>query len=153
MKAVLSCFIFLALLLTISCSSAMPGNNSNGNNNGGGPTGSSSVVISSISPSSVSSGAQDFTLTIVGTGFPASPSIRQDRPEVIFWSSTQDGVYLGMDWAHCDATHLIATVPADLVQNAGTFNVQVQIFHFADDGPKAVSNIVQLLVGSGPWDY
>ena len=157
MKLFYSVLTFLALLLTIGCSSAMPGNNSNnngGNNNGGGPTGSSSVVISSISPSSVSSGAPDFTLTIVGKGFPVSPTYRTDHPGV-FWSSggTQNGVWLAIDLSQCDATHVTATVPANLVQNAGTFNIQVQIVFFADDTPKAVSNSVQLVVGSGLWDY
>ena len=150
MKPFYSVLTFLALSLTIGCSSAMPGNS----NNNGGPTGSSSVVISSISPSSVSSGAQDFTLTIVGKGFPVSPTSRTDHPGVL-WSSggTQNGVWLAIDLSQCDATHVTATVPANLVQNAGTFDIQVQVYHFADDTPKAVSNIVHLVVGSGPWDY
>jgi hypothetical protein len=146
MKPALSCFTFLALLLTIGCSSAMPHSNNNGR---------SSVVISSISLSSVSSGAQDFTLTIVGSGFPASPSTTKDHPSVLWGVGSQNGVYLDIDFAQCDATHIIATVPADLVQNAGTFDIQVQIFHFADDIPKAASNIFHLVVGSGSgsWDY
>jgi hypothetical protein len=88
MKAVLSCFIFLTLLLMIGCSSSMPGST---NNNGG-----SSVVISSISPNSVSSGAQDFTLMIVGSGFPASPSANKDHPSVVWGAGSQNVVYLGL---------------------------------------------------------
>ena len=89
----------------------------------------------------------------MGSGFPASPSTSKDHPSVLWAVGSQNGVYLGIDFAHCDATHIVAMVPADLVQNAGTFDIQVQIFHFADDTPKAVSNIVKLVVGSGPWDY
>jgi len=69
MKVVLSALTFLALLLTIGCGSAMPGNNNNGNNSGGGPTGSPSVVISSISPSTVVAGSPDVTITINGSNF------------------------------------------------------------------------------------
>lgn len=154
MKVVLSALTSLALLLAMGCGSAMPSNNntnSSGNNNGGGTPGSS-VVISSISPNVVSPGAQDFTLTIVGSGFPASPSASTDHPSVLWGVGSQNGHYLAVDFAQCDATHIVATVPADLVQNAGDFNLQVQIFHFADDTPKAVSNVITFVVGS-PWDY
>ena len=156
MKVVLSALTSLALLLAMGCSSAMPGNNStnsSGNNNGGGTPGSS-VVISSISPNGVSPGTQDFTLTIVGSGFPASPTDLTDHPGVL-WSSAANpnGTWLAMDLSQCDATHVTATVPANLVQTAGTFDIQVQISHFADDSPKAVSNVVHFVVGTGPWDY
>ena len=156
MKVLLSALTFLTLLLAISCSSAMPGQNNNGNNQGGGPTGptgSSSVVISSLSPTGVSPGAQDFTLTIVGKGFPLSPTDRTDHPGVL-WSSTANpkGTWLVTDLSQCDATHVTARVPANLVLTAGTFDIQVQIYHFADDTPKAVSNVVQFVVGA-PWDY
>lgn len=157
MKVLLSALTFLILLLAIDCSSAMPGQNNNGNNQGGvptAPTGSSSVVISSLSPNGVSPGAQDFTLTVVGKGFPPSPTDRTDHPGVL-WSSAANpnGTWLVMDLSQCDATHVTARVPANLVLTAGTFNIQVQIYHFADDTPKAVSNVVQFVVGSGPWDY
>jgi hypothetical protein len=154
MKVLLSALTFLTLLLAIGCSSAMPGNNNNGNNQGGGPTGKSSVVISSLSPTGVSPGAPDFTLTVFGKGFPASPTDQTDHPGIL-WSSAANpnGKWLVMDLSQCDATHVTATVPANLVLNAGTFDIQVQIYHFADDTPKAVSNVVQFVVGAGPWDY
>jgi IPT/TIG domain-containing protein len=144
MNAVRACLTFLCLALTIGCSSAMPGHSNN----------SGSMVISSFSPGSVSPGAQDFTLTIVGSGFPALSSTSNDQLSVLWGVGTQNEVYLSIDFAKCDANHIVATVPAALVQSAGTFDVQVQIFHLADDTPKAVSNIVHFVVsGAGPWDY
>jgi len=92
-------------------------------------------------------GSQDFTLTIVGTGFPASPTYNKDHPGV-FWQAggTQSGVWLAIDISQCDATHVIATVPAALVQTAGTVTLQVQVYYFADDMPKSVSNLVKFVV-------
>jgi hypothetical protein len=140
-----ACLTFLCLALTTGCSSAMPGHN----NNGG-----IGMVISSFSPGSVSPGVQDFTLTIVGSGFPTFSSTSEDQLSVLWSVGSQNGAYLSIDRAKCDANHIVATVPAALVQNAGTFDVQVQIFHLADDMPKAVSNIAHFVVSSsGPWDY
>jgi len=122
----------------------MPGHN----NNGGG------MVISSFSPGSVSLGAQDFTLTILGSGFPAFSSTSEDQLSVLWGVGSQNEVSLSIDLAKSDANHIVATVPAALVQNAGTFDVQVQIFHLADDMPKAVSNIGHFVVAAGgQWDY
>ena len=147
MNTVRACLTFLSLLLTIGCNSAMPGSQRTTQPPPGGSSSGSSVAISSVSPTSVMAGSQDFTLTIVGTGFPASPAYRKDHPGV-FWqaSGTQSGVYLPIDISQCDATHVIATVPAALVQNAGTFTLQVQIYYFANDTPKSVSNLVNFVV-------
>jgi len=61
------------------------------------------MVISSFSPGSVSPGAQDFTLTIVGSGFPALSSTSNDQLSVLWGVGTQNEVYLSIDFAKCDA--------------------------------------------------
>ena len=149
MNSVRACLIFLILSLTVGCSnSSMPGTQTgNGGSSNPPPGGASSVVISSILPASVAAGSPDFTITIVGKGFPTEPVDFKDHPAV-FWKAGehQNGVYLSVDNGQSDATHVTATVPASLVQNVGPSQVQVQIFFFADDTPKAVSNSIKFVV-------
>jgi hypothetical protein len=154
MKTFKTSLLLLILFLTCACSSSMPGSttgnggNNGGNNGGGGsplpPMGS--VSITSLSPGSVVAGSADFTLTIVGTGFPATPIGKEDHPGVWWSGGGPNGTFLTVDFAGSDATQVTATVPASLVQNAGQFIVQASIWHHADDMPKAVSNTLKFKV-------
>ena len=127
MKVVLSSFTFLALLLTIGCSSAMPGNssnNSNGNNNGGGPTGSSSVVISSISPSTMAAGSPDVTITINGSNFGHSGHFIWSTA---FWTTNGNLHDTGI-WLQTTITsgsELKAVIPAKLLQSPTAVQIVV----------------------------
>ena|SRR5262249_13884559 len=137
--------VFVTISLTLSCGSSMPGTQQNGAGSSNPPAGgNSSIVISSTSPTSIAAGSPDFTITIIGTGFPSEPLDSKDHPAV-FWqpsSNHQDGTYLSVDNLHSAATHVTATVPSSLVGNADTVKLQVQIFFFADDTPKSVSNLI-----------
>ena len=59
--------VFVTISLTLSCGSSMPGSS---NPPAGG---NSSIVISSTSPTSIAAGSPDFTITVIGTGFPSEP--------------------------------------------------------------------------------
>ena len=100
----------------------------------------------SLSPTSIAAGSGDFTITIAGTGFPATPLVYRYHPEVWWSVGGQNGVALSVNDAESDATHVTATVPASLVEDAGDFSVQVQIWFKADDTPKAVSNTLKFKV-------
>lgn len=144
--------MFLALVVSFGCGS--PTRNSytgNGNSGGGGsnppPPVTSSVSITSLSPASVTAGNPDFILVIVGSGFPAIPLDYRDHPAV-WWAphGTANGVYLSVDNTQSDTNRVTATVPASQLQNAGDFDVQVQVWFKADDMPKAVSNLLKFSV-------
>ena len=126
MKVVLSSLTFLALLLTIGCSSAMPGNNNNGNNNGGGPTGSSSVAISSISPSTVAAGSPDVTITINGSSF---GHFGHFTDSTTFWT-TNGNLHDTGTWLQTtivSKNQLTAVIPAALLQ--GPTSVQIVVMN------------------------
>jgi hypothetical protein len=139
--------VLLAFSITIGCTSSMPGGNSNAGSSGPPPAGSSAVSITSIKPDSASAGSGDFVVTIVGTGFPATPAGFKDHPAVLWGTQGNgNGTYLQVANDQSDATHVTATVPASLVQSSGKFNVTVQIWFKADDMPKATSNTLTFSV-------
>ena len=95
--------MFLALVVSFGCGS--PTRNSytcNGNSGGSGsnppPPVTSSVSITSLSPASVTAGNPDFTLIIIGSGFPAVPLDYKDHPAV-WWAphGIANGVHLSVD--------------------------------------------------------
>jgi IPT/TIG domain len=129
MKGLVPSLTFLALLLAIGCSSAMPGNNNNnsGNNNGGGTpgsTGSSSVVISSVSPSSVPAGSSDVTITIDGSNF---GHFGHFVWSTAFWTTNGNlhdtGVWL--QTTIVNSKQLTAVIPAALLQNPTSVHIVV----------------------------
>jgi IPT/TIG domain len=126
MKTVRACLTFLCLLLTIGCSSAMPGsspgNSSSGNNNGGG-AGSSSVVISSMSPSTVAAGSPDVTITINGLNFGHFGHVSSTA----FWTTNGNlhdtGVWL--QTTIVSSSQLTAVIPAQLLQSPTSVQILV----------------------------
>ena len=148
MRTIQGVLVLLVLLPAIACNSSMPGatgsSGSGGSPNPPPPIGSTSITLVSLSPDSVPAGSADFPITLTVKGLPATPNLT-DHPAV-YWQpqAGQTGVYLGL--TDGDDTHLTATVPTSLVQSSGTFGVQVQIFHHADDMPKAVSNLMNFRV-------
>jgi hypothetical protein len=90
-------------------------------------------------------GSPDLQLDIEGTNFPANPSIREDHAGV-FW--TTDGGRTGtwLEMKDANATHLTAVIPATLLVSPTSAIMQVQVYHFADDMPKASSNTVKFSV-------
>jgi hypothetical protein len=71
----------------------------------------------------------------------------KDHPAV-WWAphGTANGFYLSVDNTQSDATYVTAIVPASQVQNAGDFDVQVQIWFKAYETPKAASNLLKFSV-------
>lgn len=138
------------VLVTMGCGSphSSPGRmqGTPGSQGSPGSPGSQAVILS-LSPSSITAGNQDFVLIITGTGFPDSPAGYKYHPAVLWQSNgAQDGIYLPVDDGMSDSTHVTATVPASLVQNRGTFSLQVQVWFKADDSPKYVSNFATFVV-------
>src|ERR1051325_3205042 len=114
-KAVGVCLAFLCLVLTIGCSSAMPGNRNSGNNDGGG-AGASSVVISSISPSAAAAGSPDVTITINGSNF---GHFGHFTWSTAFWT-TNGNLHDTGTWLQTDIvsdSQLTAVIPAKLLQS------------------------------------
>lgn len=122
MPNVRACLTFLCLLLTIGCSSAMPGNNNPGSNNGSGPT--ASVVISSMSPSSVAAGSSDVTITINGSNF---GHFGHFIWSTAFWT-TNGNLHDTGKWLQTtivNSTQLTAVIPAELLQRPTSVHIVV----------------------------
>jgi hypothetical protein len=64
----------------------------------------------------------------------------------VLW--TTDGGRTGtwLEIKEANATHLTAVIPAKLLVSPATAIRLVQIYHFADDVPKATSNTVEFKV-------
>jgi hypothetical protein len=87
----------------------------------------SGPVITGLSPNSIASGSAGFPLTVTGTGFQSGALVQWNGATLL----TQPG----------SATQLIATVPSNLVANAGIFSVTV-----VNPGP-VTSNVAVFTVG------
>jgi len=123
MKTIRACLAFLCLLLTIGCSSAMPGNRNSGNNDGGG-AGASSVVISSISPSTAAAGSPDVTITINGSNF---GHFGHFVWSTAFWT-TNGNLHDTGTWLQTtivSSSQLTAVIPAKLLQSPTSVHIVV----------------------------
>jgi hypothetical protein len=87
-------------------------------------------TIQSLSPNSVTAGSPGFTLTVNGTGYAAG--------SVVQWNGT------ALTTTYVSSIKLTASVPANLIANAGSANVTVM------NPGGAVSNAVAIAIGSSP---
>ncbi len=151
MHAFRACLLALGLSLLLGCGSSYNSSLMNSSGSAGGGPGSipsqslNGPTIDTFSPHSTPAGSPDIQLEIQGTKFPPNPSTDKDHAGV-YWTTDggRTGSYLEMKEA--DETHLTAVIPAKLLVNPGKAIMQVQIYHFADDTPKATSNTVTFTV-------
>jgi hypothetical protein len=148
MHAARVCLLALGLTLLLGCGSSAyngaSGNTSPMSGSMPGPSVNGPSIVS-LSPGSAPAGSPDIQLDIEGMKFPPNPSVREDHAGVLW---TTDGGRTGtwLEIKEANATHLTAVIPAKLLVSPATAIMQVQIYHFADDMPKATSNTVQFKV-------
>jgi hypothetical protein len=99
-------------------------------------------IIESLSPSSVSAGVADVTITVKGSNF-ADPRTSMMASGVT-WSVGLYDTYL--DTTFVSSTELTAVIPAALVARTGTAKVTVQDWRGADDMPSYTSNAITFTV-------
>jgi hypothetical protein len=103
---------------------------------------SANPSISSISPTSVTAGSPDITLTVLGANFVSGNRYHS----IVAWSGK--GGYTTLPTTFVSSTKLSAVIPAALLTNSDTAMVWVQIWFFADSFPKAESNSLNFNVTS-----
>ncbi|MDP9339120.1 MAG: hypothetical protein M3P45_09650 [Acidobacteriota bacterium] len=97
--------------------------------------------VSSLSPSNVSAGSPDFTLTINGRGFVAKTFVE--------WNGKKLATTINYDSTGTTIVSVSATVPAALVAKAGTATVITQN-PFSGAGTNGLSNPVTFIINPPP---
>ena len=105
-------------------------------------SGPDTLSISSLSPTSVSTGSPDLTLTIAGSGFDIVHPGPHGTSTGVFWSV--NGSFLVTQVL--SDTQLAAVIPASLLIKPVVAQVSVQKFYFLDDTPFLVSNSLSFTV-------
>jgi hypothetical protein len=106
------------------------------------PPTTTGAVIQSISPSGVSTGSGDFTLTVIGKNFVHGTA--RETNSIVTWSV--NGTDTSLATTFVNSGQLTATVPAGLLTAPTTANVLILNWHFADDVPSERSNTVTFRV-------
>jgi IPT/TIG domain-containing protein len=98
--------ILLLCTLGIGCGYGSSYNNMTGTTN-------SAPAIAQLSPSSVSHGGANFTLTVTGSNF--------DTTSIVYWGTTP----LSSATAYSSSTQVTAAITSAMIANAGTVSVYV----------------------------
>jgi hypothetical protein len=113
---------------------------SGGTGSGGSSLPSGGMSISSISPSSVTAGSGDVTLTVTGTNLDLVHSGGHQTTTFMVWGSQN------LTTTVLSGTQLTVIVPASLLTAPVTVQVFIQKWYFADDTPFATSNSLTFTV-------
>lgn len=90
----------------------------------------SGISITSVSPSSAAVGAEDFSITLVGTKFQTFQPQQGFTGTLVGWTRNAKDLHRSTTWLQTnvvDSTQLTAVIPAALLQNDGKGYVYVEV--------------------------
>ena len=99
------------------------------------------LLITSISPQGAAAGSLDLTITVMGANFIEGVAHKHN---VVVWTANGTSTFLVTTFV--TSSELTAVIPAALLSNSVTAQLDVEVWDFMGDAPERTSNVTPFVV-------